>query len=218
MAAFKRALLDEVLSEWISRNLVKTEKLPQTLARELRFATELDFDFRILHFLEKICSPLKANQEESWLHEIGLPKKVGRAMMEVGVSTSMHFTLMIDRIDDAWDGSDTAVIMLMALMHACIELLSSVDCVRPLVFLRENVFDRVRQIDNEASRLETCVVSMEWTTELLMEMIERRLGLPFVSKLPIGGLTWKRFFESTETKSAESRIFELRPKRPPDVL
>ena len=218
MAAFKRALLDEVLSEWINRNLVKTEKLPQTLIRELRFATGLDFDFRILHFLEKICSPLKENEEENWLHEIGLPKKVGRAMMEVGVGTSMNFTLMIDRIDDSWDGSDTAVIMLMALMHACIELLSSVDCVRPLVFLRENVFDRVRQIDNEASRLETCVVSMEWTTELLMEMIERRLSLPFITKLPIGGLTWKRFFESTEKTSAESLIFDYCQKRPRDVL
>ena len=62
-----------------------------------------------------------------------------------------------NRSSDSWDGSDKAVIILMALMHACVELAASVVCVRPLLFLRENIFERVRQIDNEFARLEmTC--------------------------------------------------------------
>ena len=139
-------------------------------------------------------------------------------MLEVAEDSSFDFTLLIDRIDDSWDGSDRAVIMLMALMHACIEVQTSIKCVKPLIFLRENVFDRVKQIDKESTRLETCVASMDWTHELLLEMVERRLGLPFNTKLPLGGKTWNHFFEKTASDSSESLIFEYCLQRPRDIL
>ncbi|MCJ7508439.1 MAG: transposase, partial [candidate division Zixibacteria bacterium] len=216
--AFKRSLQDEVLSEWINRRLVKIDKLPTILQREMKYITDFDFDLRMLEFLDRACGYLKANNESDWLKEIGLSKKMGKAMMDTAENSPINFTLLIDRIDDCWDGSDTAVIMLMALMHACIELVTSVKCVRPLLFLRENVFDRVRQIDKESTRLETCVVSMDWTREQLKEMIERRLSLPFSTKLPIGGPTWDNFFEKTDSGMSDSLIFGYCQNRPRDVL
>jgi GNAT superfamily N-acetyltransferase len=39
-------------------------------------------------------------------------------------------------------------------MHACVELTSVLKNVRPLLFLRENLFERVRRIDNEFPRQE----------------------------------------------------------------
>ena len=216
--AFKRAIQDEVLLEWVKRKLIDIDQLPSILAREVKRVKELDFDLRILEFLESICKPLTAKDESKWLQQIGRSKQLAKTMLEVAKDSSFDFTLLIDRIDDSWDGSDTAVIMLMALMHACIEVQTSVRCVRPLLFLRENVFDRVRQIDKESTRLETCVVSMDWTHELLLEMIERRLSLPFITKLAIGGPTWDHFFEKTASESSESLIFEYCQKRPRDIL
>ena len=218
ISAFVRALLDEVLSEWLRKRLVSPERLPTVLSRERRFAEEYAFDLRLVHFLENICQPLKSVNEGEWLQQIAASKKVGQAMLDLAERLSLDCVLLIDRIDDSWDGSDLAVIMLMALMHACIELQTSVACVRPLVFLRENVFDRVRQIDNEASRLETCVVSMDWTPQLLLEMIERRLILPFVTKPPLGGPAWNHFFEDTGSQSAYSLVFDFCQLRPRDVL
>lgn len=46
---------------------------------------------------------------------------------------------------------------------------ATVSCVRPLVFIRENVFEKVRNMDRESARLETAVVSLEWTREMLRE-------------------------------------------------
>lgn len=215
---FRRTLLDEVLLEWIERNLVDIEELPTNLKKEVNYVRELNFDLRILEFLDTICKPLTSKNEAKWLRQIGRSKQISKAMNGVANNPLFNFTLLIDRVDDSWDGSDTAVIMLMALMHACIELQISVTCVRPLLFLRENVFDRVRQIDKESTRLETCVVSMDWTHEMLLEMVERRLSLPFPTKLPIGGPTWNRFFEKTASKSSESLIFEYCQKRPRDIL
>ena len=67
----------------------------------------------------------------------------------------MQQIVLIDRLDDEWDDSDKAVVLVMALMHACVEIRSATEAVRPMIFLRENVFDRVRQLDSEFSRLET---------------------------------------------------------------
>ena len=137
-------------------------------------------------------------------------------MDEVSDGHNWDYTLLIDRIDEAWDGTDRAVIFLMALMHACVELTGTVRCFHPLLFLRENIFERVRQIDNEFARLETFVVSMDWSPALLVEFVERRLNLPFNTKLPLGGETWDYFFEG-ESESRK-RVFEYCQERPRDIL
>jgi len=124
--------------------------------------------------------------------------------------------LLFDRIDEAWDGSDKAVILVMALMHACIELVG-VQSVRPLLFLRENVFEKVRTLDKEFPRLETFVVSLEWTQDLLLELIERRLNAPLISKFPLHGPTWEAYFEQGASSSQEM-VFSFCQYRPRDVL
>ena len=99
-------------------------------------------------------------------------------------------TVVLDRIDESWDGTDSSVVLVMALMHACVELTATSRAIRPLVFLRENVFERVRELDREYARLETFVVALDWTRELLLEMVERRLNLPLIAKYPLHGPTW----------------------------
>lgn len=126
--------------------------------------------------------------------------------------------VLIDRIDESWDGTDQAVILLMALMHACVILHSSISGICPMLFLRENIFERVRQIDNEFARLETAVISLDWTREQLIELIERRLNLPFNTRLPLGGPTWDYFFENIDSKDNKDLIFSYCQNRPRDIL
>jgi hypothetical protein len=126
-------------------------------------------------------------------------------------------TVLLDRIDESWDGSDKAVALLMAMMHACVEMVN-IASIRPLLFLRENVFERVRVVDREFSRLETFVVSLEWTQELLVELIERRLSVPLISKYPLHGPTWDAFFEKPPTGDSQALVFSYCQYRPRDVL
>jgi hypothetical protein len=127
------------------------------------------------------------------------------------------FTLLIDRIDDAWDGSDKAVVLVMALMHACVELVN-VRSIKPLVFIRENVFEKVRVLDKEFSRLETFAVSLDWTRELLLEMVERRLRASLITKPALHGPTWEAFFEQPASGSSQDIVFSYCQYRPRDVL
>jgi hypothetical protein len=128
-------------------------------------------------------------------------------------------TVVLDRIDESWDGTDSSVVLVMALMHACVELTATSRAIRPLVFLRENVFERVRELDREYARLETFVVALDWTRELLLEMVERRLNLPLIAKYPLHGPTWDAYFETPASgETSENLVFDYCQNRPRDVL
>jgi hypothetical protein len=216
VACFRRALLDEVLQEWVSNDTVSFDDA-RSFALEKPVLQDSDFDLRMLTFVEKMFTELAKPVERDWLREIKKVDNLASDMESVHVKKNREIVLLIDRIDEAWDGSDTAVIFLMALMHACVQLSSHQTFIRPLLFVRENIFDRVRQIDKEYSRLETCVVSLNWTEELLVELVERRLQANLNPKPAIGD-TWDYFFESIEGVSSRQYVFEYCQLRPRDIL
>lgn len=218
MACIKRALIDEALSFLTKKGYLSFSNLPATLTRERNLIEDHDFDQRLLKLFNDIFAFLKSGNEKDWLKEINRAKEIGTAFEEFSQQKKLRAVILIDRIDEAWDGTDRAVLFLMGLMHASVEISSVSSCLRPLIFLRENIFERVRQIDNEFSRLETCVVSLDWTKELLLEVVERRINLPFHTKLPLRGETWDYFFESSSTMSSREFVFTYCQERPRDVL
>lgn len=218
VACFRRAIVDEVIAQWMRDKQVKPQSLPSDLTRERNLIDDHDFDQRYIKIVGEVLGYLNSGNEKEWLKQISRTKDICKSVESIAESQHLQAVLLIDRIDEAWDGSDTAVVFLMALMHACVEQSSQSELIRPLLFLRENIFERVRQIDNEFSRLETCVVSLDWTRELLLELIERRLNLPFNTKLPLGGATWDYFFESVSGSSSQDMVFDYCQQRPRDVL
>ncbi len=161
---------------------------------------------------------LSKNQDKEWLRHMSRWKDIAHAMDGIASSLVLPTVVVIDRIDESWDGSDKAVVLLMALMHACVELTASTETVKPLVFLRENVFERVRLVDKEFTRLETFVTSLEWTRELLVEFVERRLNAPLIAKFSLRGETWNAFFESTPDQDSQAFVFNYCHYRPRDIL
>jgi hypothetical protein len=214
---FKRALEDEVLLDWIKCGYLTIDTLPPQLRSERNYLEQLDFDLRMFEFVASVVEPLLKNNEKEWLKQIKKAKDICKSLADLANSPKWNRIVMIDRIDDSWDGSDKAVILLMALMHACVELNSAYEYIRPLLFLRENIFERVRHMDNEFPRLETCVVSLDWTTQMLVEMIERRLQYPLNPK-PAIGETWDYFFENVASQSSRSLVFDYCQQRPRDIL
>jgi hypothetical protein len=219
VSSFKRAMLDEVLRHWIRRGQFSYKNnTPAALTRERNFIEDFDFDTSLLEFAEESLEPLSKNQDREWLRLINRWKDVGDAMENFPRAPGDRTLLLIDRVDESWDGSDKSVILLMAMMHACVELSTSFECVRPILFLRENVFERVRLIDKEFARLETFVTSLEWTKEMLVELVERRLNVPLIAKYALKGETWRAFFEDGANETSHDLVFNYCQYRPRDVL
>lgn len=217
VSSFKRAIIDEVLAAWMKQGLYRPRS-QSVISREKNDIEQFDFDLRLLNFISEGFDALKSQPKE-WLKFVAKPKQIADEMIPDATTNRHYFAVLIDRLDDSWNGSDKAVVLIMALMHACLELNATVPCIQPLVFIRENVFDRVRSLDRESARLETAVVSLEWTREMLREFIERRLNRNLVAKPALGGPTWNAFFEQSQNGiSMEDKVFGYCQYRPRDVL
>jgi hypothetical protein len=219
VTSFKRALLDEVVAFWVSRGLMSLDKrVTSPLTRERNAIEDFDFDTRLMHFVEEGTSALELGREKEWHRHINRTKELAEYIDEA-MDEGWETTILVDRIDEAWDGSDGSVILVMALMHATLELTATSKAVRPLVFLRENVFDRVRELDREFARLETFVVALEWSREMLLELIERRLNAPLIAKYQLHGPTWDAYFEQPLSGDmSQALVFDYCQNRPRDVL
>lgn len=215
-AAFRRSLQVEILTEWLQREHLYERQLSRDLQRELAEFGDLDFDLRAVSYIEAITGPLAANDDAEWLRQVKIAKAHSKELRDLPPANNARFTLLLDAIDDSWDGSQLAVVYLTALMHAALEINTQTDGMRILVFVRENIFERVRQGDSEFARLETCVVGLDWTEAQLLEMVERRLNSPLTTKFALGGPTWDMFFEA----GAESRrqVFDFCQRRPRDII
>jgi hypothetical protein len=215
-AAFELALQFELVYRLVERGKLATSDLPDFAQAELRIEDNLDFDLRAVRFVTRILSHLDKKRDSAWLKDIKHPKLLAAAINNNCSAGEKTCALIIDRIDDSWDGTNKNVRFLTAMMHACGELTTRVDCARAMLFLRENVFERVRATDTEFARLETRVVGLDWTEEKLIEFVERRFAAPLTTKPKLGGQTWSLFFEAPD----ESRqlVFDYCQNRPRDVL
>ena len=218
IAAFKRAFQYEVLAHWADRGLLSFNRAPAIITKERNIIEELDFDERASLLVEEVFQTLSRKDDREWLRFMKRTKDIGTTMEGLREDSRWNCALLVDRLDESWDGSDNAVQLLSALMHACVELTSSSESIRTLLFLRENIYERVRATDTEFARLETSVVSLDWSRELLLEFVERRLSLSLTAKFPLGGQTWDAFVEKADGQSTQSLVFDYCEYKPRDVL
>lgn len=214
-SAFRRTLQDEVLFDGLRQRNFDAAGV-DTLQNEFDDFQDYDFDLRALAFIEELTAALVAKDDPSWVRTIKKPKGLGERMDDVRRTDSTQYTVLVDAIDESSGGSDLAVIYLAAMMHACLEINSHNKSMRVLMFLRENIFERVRLIDTEFARLETCVVGLDWSDEQLLELVERRLNAPLKAKFALGGETWDLFFEDGD--ESRKAVFSYCQRRPRDIL
>lgn len=218
MHSMERALVDEVIKAWSDKGIFRFEKGFSAIRRERGLIEDCDFDLRVLNLTEEIFEAFSNENEKLWLRQIKRSKEIIQEANSVAVDGNYDFVLLIDRLDESWDGSDSAIICLMAMMHAAVRLRASTTFLRPYIFIRENIYDRIRALDNEFSRLETSSVFLEWTQNKLLELVERRLVKPFTTKPKLGGEAWSYFFEEIEDQSSTDQVMRLCQHRPRDVL
>jgi len=213
VSAMKRTLIDELLILWAEGN--SRADLPEDLAAEMADQCEEQFDERTLKYIADVARTVRYGDDVA-IAKLNRPTKTLTDQCKLLAGRNGEYLLLLDSIDDFWDGSDLALIFLTAVIHACLEVSTQIPWARALLLLRENIFDRVRELDAESSRVETSLMGLDWTDGQLLELVERRLNRSLITKFPLGGPTWDAFFEQPEKTRAE--IFEYCHQRPRDIL
>jgi len=218
MHSMERALVDEVIKAWAEKGIYRYEGGGDFIRRERGLIEDCDFDLRVLNLTEEIFDAFSKDNEKLWLRQIKRSKELIGEANNIAINGNYDYVLLIDRLDESWDGSNSAIICLMAMMHAAVHLRAVTKFIRPYIFIRENIYDRIRSMDNEFSRLETSSVFLDWSEAKLVELVERRLVMPFSTKPKLGGDAWGYFFEEDGSESSSSRVMKLCQHRPRDVL
>ena len=209
--------MGELICQWVKNSTWSFSDAPPAISKERGLIENYDFDARVLATVEETFQAFKQN-EKLWLRQINRAKEMIVEINEQRLNANYDYILLIDRLDESWDGSESAVITLMALMHACVRMVAACPSLRPYLFVRDNIFSRIRLTDNEFSRLETSVAYLEWTPEKLTEFVERRFVRPFNTKPPLGGVAWSYFFSDSSDFDSRRDIFTYCQYRPRDVL
>src|SRR5262249_3930708 len=140
---FKHALALEAVGRWVFVGAVSKHALPEALNREKNRIEQLDFDSRVLDIFEEIEPTLGFGQDKQLLKCTRKLYNILGEIEHLPNTGRWPVKIVIDKVDDDWDGADESVVALMALMHACVELTAALKNIRPLLFLRENIFERV---------------------------------------------------------------------------
>jgi hypothetical protein len=214
---FKIALMLEAVASWIKVGAVSKHHLPDAISREAYLIHDHDFDSRVLEIHEEVLPALKKGNDKAWFKANRKLKELLKEVTDLASGDRWKLPILIDKVDEDWDGTDESVVVLMGLMHAAVELNAHVKNVRPLLFLRENLFERVRRVDNEFPRIETSVASLDWTKELLTDLVAKRLQYHVNPKPPLQEV-WAAYFEQPAAGDIRDHIFDFCQYRPRDVL
>ena len=105
--------------------------------------------------------------------------------------------LIVDRLDEGWDVSDTAVAAINGLVQAVIECQTRLEHVRPIVFIRDNMLRALERKDQDFSRnIGPHVLRLHWTDQKLWEFITARLRIARGRKKEATEKVWNNDVES----------------------
>lgn len=218
IASFERALLGELISLWIRDKRHRWEDSGPTMQRERGLIENCDFDLRVLNVFEEVFEAFQKDNPKLWLRQINRTSQLTDEINGIADNNNYRYAIILDRLDEAWGGSDSSILSLIAMMHAGVRLANACPWIKPFLFVRENIYERARREDNEFSRIETSVSFLDWTEEKLVELIERRCVKPFTTKPKIGGEAWSHFFLEDESYSARHEILSIAQHRPRDLI
>jgi hypothetical protein len=74
VATFRRAMLDQVLGEWVRRHLLDFKHFPDNIRSERNLIEDFDFDTRILHLVQESELARQTRDDKKWLRSKRKPR------------------------------------------------------------------------------------------------------------------------------------------------
>ncbi len=132
-----------------------------------------------------------------------------------------HVSIVIDKLDEFWDGSDDANNRLIGLLLAAREMNYRLKNLKTFVFLRSDIYRTLRFPDKD--KFPAIYTAITWTEQGLTDLLEKRVAVSLGIK-PGDALQRLMVAEVTGVRSRGGRrkaldyIFDIIHERPRDLL
>jgi hypothetical protein len=146
--------------------------------------------------------------------------KVEDALAEVCSESNQFVVFLIDRLDEGYEPDETGVGLICGLVQAAIDLKTRLPRIRPVVFLRDNIYRAVEGMDPDYSRnIEGHVLRLHWDETALLDFAAKRLKIAFSIEEDSSQRIWNHC-TSGELQGLRgfARSLQLTLYRPRDLL
>lgn len=136
------------------------------------------------------------------------------------VLLSAKVTVFLDRLDEGWDGSENAKLMLIGAIRAAkeINLRTRVEarCAPVVIFLRSDIYNVLRF--NDKNKLSDDVEILDWKAENLISVVKMRIAKSLNCSLED---TWGKVFDGAPMRQRANKasyILKRTMLRPRDII
>jgi len=129
------------------------------------------------------------------------------------------FTVMIDRLDDAWDGSEESLNMIAGAVRATREAALTLDGPPPapvVTFLRTDLWDRISF--NDRNKMSQDILFLDWSTDELADVVALRIARSLETRQEEAWATAFTTEEMRQRASARTYMTKRALGRPRDIV
>lgn len=106
--------------------------------------------------------------------------EIEQIVVESLISSDLEVRLLMDRLDEGYESDTVGIGVIAGITYASIELNKKTSCIRPVIFLRDNIFRTLSKEDPDYSRnLEGQVIRLHWDWAQLLTLATKRMRIAF---------------------------------------
>ena len=146
--------------------------------------------------------------------------QVESAFCESCKGSNTKVVFLIDRLDEGYEPDDSGTALVDGLVQAAIDLKTRISGIKPVIFLRDNIFRAVQVLDPDYSRnIEGHVLRLHWDADALFTFVTKRLRVAFNIEQEASQRIWNRCTGGDlKGRDGFNRCLQLTLYRPRDLL
>lgn len=135
-------------------------------------------------------------------------------------ASERRFVLLMDRLDEGYEPDEIGIGIITGLAYASIELNKRAEKIRPIIFLRDNIYRAVAKEDPDYSRnIEGQVIRLHWDWAQLLQLAASRMKVCFQIDLEKDQRIWDRCTAGElQGRDGFKRCLQFTLYRPRDLL
>ena len=143
-----------------------------------------------------------------------------RTLVEVSGRVNRELVVLIDCLDEGYQPDDAGVGIVDGLIQGAIDIKTRRVGVRPVIFLRDNIFRSIRLMDPDYSRnIEGSVLRLHWEERDLYHFVTKRIRVAFGVQHEANDRIWNSVtVGDLRGKSGFQSVLRMTLHRPRDVL
>lgn len=164
----------------------------------------------------------EANPEES-IGDLQFNLKISEieaSIIKLLTGADRRVIILMDKLDEAYEPDNLGIGIIAGLTYASIELNQKASCIRPIIFLRDNIFRALSKEDPDYSRnIEGQVIRLHWDWAQLLMLSAKRMKVAFCLDVEKDQRVWDRCTtDDLKGRNGFKRCLQFTLYRPRDLL